>query len=159
MRWLKALLLRVLLWFLGRGICACARLDSRVAAEVAGWAEGQRLCLDIAPAGPAMSLAKQAGRLRFLGLRAAPEADLVIRFKHLEGALPVFLGLQSIAQSYAERRMTMKGDLTFAMSVVRVMLITEAYLFPALITRRIMQRIPPREVSMAHVYLSALFAA
>ncbi len=159
MRWLKALLLRILLWFLGRGICACARLDSRAAAEVAGWAEGQGLCLQIAPTGPAMALTKSDGRLRFLGLRAEPAADLVIQFKHPEGALPVFLGRQSIAQAYAQRRMTMKGDLTFAMSVVRVMLITEAYLFPGLITRRIMQRVPEREVSAARVYLSTLLTA
>jgi len=159
LRWLKILTLRALLWFLGRGICACARLDSRVAHEVAGWAEGQRLCLQIGPAGPAMAVAKEGGRLRFLGLRAAPGADLVIHFKHLEGALPVFLGQQSIAQAYAQRRLTMKGDLTFAMSVVRVILITEAYLFPGFITRRIMQRVPRRAVSAARVYLSVLLTA
>lgn len=156
MRRLKALGVRVLLWFLGRGACACARLDSRVAAEVAEWAEGQRLCLRIGSAGPAMALAKEGGRLRFLGLRTVPEADLVIHFKHLEGALPVFLGQQSIAGAYAQRRMTLRGDLTFAMSVVRVLLITEAYLFPGIITRRIMQRVPRREVSMGRVYLRTL---
>lgn len=158
MRPCKALLLRILLWFLGRGICACARLDSRVAAEVAGWPEGQRLSLQIARDRPAMSLAKEKGRLRFLGLQPAHDADLVIQFKHIEGALPVFLGLKSIGQAYAERRMTMKGDLTFAMSVVRVMLVTEAYLFPAHITRRIMQQVPRREVSMLRVYLRTLLA-
>jgi len=159
MKGMKALLIRVLLWFLGRGICACARLDSRVAAEVATWAEGVRVCLAIAPAGPAMSLELRAGRVRFLGLRAVADAALVIRFKHLEGALPVFLGMKSIARAYAERRMTLQGDLTLAMSVVRVMLITEAYLFPALITRRIMQRVPRREVSQARIYLATLLAA
>ncbi|MBP2018975.1 hypothetical protein J2Z79_002391 [Symbiobacterium terraclitae] len=159
MRGIKALLIRILLWFLGRGICACARLDSRVAAEVATWAEGASFCLAIAPAGPAMSLQLRAGRVRFLGLRPVADATLLITFKHLEGALPVFLGMKSIARAYAERRMTLRGDLTFAMSVVRVLHIAEAYLFPTLITRRIMQRVPRREVSMARVYLATLFAA
>jgi len=159
MKGLKALLIRILLWFLGRGMCVCARLDSRVAAEVSSWAEGAGLCLAIAPSGPAMSLARQGGRLRFLGLRPLPDATLLITFKHLDGALPVFLGQMSIARAYAERRMTMRGDLTFAMSAVRAILVTEAYLFPGLITRRIMQRVPVREVSMARVYLVTLFAA
>jgi len=159
MKGMKALLVRILLWFLGRGICVCARLDSRVAAEVATWAEGVRICLAIAPAGPAMSLELRSGRLRFIGLQAVADPGLLITFKHLEGALPVFLGMKSIARAYAERRMTLQGDLTFAMSVVRVMLIAEAYLFPTLITRRIMQRVPHREVSQARVYLATLFAA
>ncbi|HEY8347439.1 MAG TPA: hypothetical protein VIL07_09250 [Symbiobacteriaceae bacterium] len=159
MKALKALLIRILLWFLGRVMCACARLDNRVAAEVSTWAEGAGLCITVAPSGPAMALQRRDSRLRFLGLRTVPNATLSITFKHLDGALPVFLGQMSIARAYAEPRMTMKGDLTFAMSVVRAMLVTEAYLFPGLVTRRIMQRVPQREVSMARIYLATLFAA
>lgn len=36
------------------------------------------------------------------------------------------------------------------------MLLVEAYLFPRLITGRIMQRIPTREASMLRVYVAAL---
>ncbi len=156
--WWKAMLTRILLWFLGRGICACAALDSRVQAEVHGWADGVRIMMEVDPTGPAMALEKRGGRLRFLGVREVVSADLVIAFKHLDGALPVLLGLVSVARGYAERRMTMRGDIAFGMSVVRVMLLVEAYLFPGLITRRIMQRVPAREVSMARIYLSTLLA-
>ena len=155
---LKLLLARVILWFLGRGMCACAAVDSRVQAEVRDWTEGVRLTMQVAPAGPAMTVEKRAGRLRFLGARSVDAADLVITFKHIEAALPILLGMTSVAQGYAERRMTMKGDLTFGLSVVRVVLVTEAYLFPGLITRRIMQRVPVREVSMLRVYLSTALA-
>ena len=106
-----------------------------------------------------MALEKHGGRLRFLDHRQAAASDLIITFKHLDAALPVLLGQQSVAQASAERRMSIKGDLTFAMSVVRVMLLTESYLFPGLITRRIMQRVPAREVSMLRIYLSAVLAA
>lgn len=156
---LKALLIRIILWFLGRGMCACARADTRAQAEVRDWAEGVRIAMRVAPAGPAMALEKRGGRLRFLGPHGVDDADLLITFKHTDAALPILLGMTSVAQGYAERRMTMKGDLTFAMSVVRVMLLVEAYLFPRLITRRIMQRVPAREVSMARIYLSTILAA
>jgi hypothetical protein len=159
LRQLKTLLARVILWFLGRGICACAAADSRAQAEVREWAEGVRIAMLVEPGGPAMALEKRGGRLRFLGSRGVDSADLVIRFKHIDAALPVLLGMSSVAQGWAERRMTMKGDLTFAMSVVRVMLLVEAYLFPKLITRRIMQRVPDREVSMLRIYLSTTLAA
>lgn len=159
LRQLKALLIRIILWFLGRGICACAAVDSRVQAEVRDWAEGVRIAMRVEPAGPAMALEKRGGRLRFLGAHAVDGADLIINFKHADAALPVLLGMSSVAQGWAERRMTMKGDLAFAMSVVRVMLLVEAYLFPGLITRRIMQRVPAREVSMARIYLSTVLAA
>jgi len=159
MRLLKRLLARTLLWFLGRGLGACARLDSRAAEEVQGWEEGARVSLQVAPDGPAMAVEKRGGRLRFLGTRPVEDADLLITFKHLDAALPILLGMKSVARGYAERRMTMKGDLTFAMSVVRVMLLVEAYLFPRLITRRIMQRIPDRQTSMLRVYIAALLGA
>lgn len=159
MKQLKSALARLILWFLGRGICACALLDSRVKAEVQDWTDGVRIALAVAPTGPAVSLEKREGRLCFLGTRNIGEADLLITFKQIESALPILLGMKSIAQGYAERCMTMKGDLAFAMSVVRVILLVEAYLFPGLVTRRIMQRVPAREVSMARVYLSTLLGS
>lgn len=145
-------------WFLGRGICACAVADSRVQAEVRDWEEGARILMRVEPSGPAMALEKRGGRLRFLGTREIADPTLTISFKHIDAALPVLLGMTSVAQGYAQRRMTLKGDLTFAMSVVRVMLLVEAYLFPSLITRRIMQRVPKREVSMVRIYLSTVLA-
>lgn len=156
---LKAGLARLVLWILGRGICACAVADSRAQAEVRDWAEGVRITMRVGPKGPAMTLEKRGGRLRFLGTQPVETADLIIWYKHMDAAMPVLLGLTSVARSYAERRMTMKGDLTLAMSVVRVMLLVESYLFPKLITRRIMQRVPAREVSMARIYLSTLLAS
>lgn len=159
LRPIKALVARTIFWFLGRGICACAALDTRVQAEVRDWEEGVRILMRVAPAGPAMALEKRGGRLRFLGTRGAEMPDLVITFKHLGAALPVLLGMNSVSRAFADRRMTLKGDVAFAMSLVRVMLLVEAYLFPVLITRRIMQRVPSREVSMLRVYLSTLVAA
>lgn len=113
----------------------------------------------VGPDGPAVSLVKRGDRVRFLGTRAVPGAHLTIAFKHLDAALPVLLGQTSVAEGYAQRRMTMRGDITFGMSVVRVMLLVEAYLFPQLITRKIMQRVPERAVSMGRIYLSTLLAA
>lgn len=155
----KSAVARLILWFLGRGICACAGVDSRIQTEVGAWTEGTRVMLKVDPAGPAMLIAKEGGRLRFLGLREEPDATLSIYFKHLEAALLVLTGQISIPQAYAQRRITLRGDLTFALSVVRVMQVVEAYLFPRLITARIMQRVPTREVSVLRIYLSTLFAA
>lgn len=159
LRQIKALLAHTILWFLGRGICACAAVDSRVQAEVRDWEDGVRIAMRIEPGGPGMALEKRNGRLRFLGTGPIDSADLLIMFKHIDAALPILLGMQNVAQGFAQRRMTMKGDVTFAMSVTRVIILVEAYLFPALITRRIMQRVPAREVSMFRIYLSTAFAA
>lgn len=155
----KALLARLCLWFLGRGMCACATADSRVQAEVRDWEEGVCIALRAGPSGPAMAVVKRGGRLRFLGTRQVAAADLTITFKHIDALLPVLVGMTSVSRAFAERRMTIRGDITFAMSVVRVMVLVEAYLFPNLITRRIMQRVPAREVSMARIYLSTVAAA
>lgn len=71
------------------------------------------------------------------------EADLVVNFKNLECAFLVCTGQLGPAQGYAEHRMSIKGDLSQAMAYIRCLNILEAYLFPKIISRRIMKRVPP----------------
>jgi hypothetical protein len=153
-RWLA----RVIFWFLGRGFCAAAALDSRIQAEMASWEDGSRIAMKVEPDGPALTVQKRGRRLVFLGLREAPDATLAIYYKHINSALMVLTGRIGIAPAFVERRMTMRGDIAFALSVVRCMLLVETYLFPRWLVRTLMQRVPDKEVSSLRVYLRALFA-
>jgi hypothetical protein len=45
-------------------------------------------------------------------------------------------------QGYAEHRMSVKGDLAKAMSLIRCLNLVEFYLFPGFIARRILKRLP-----------------
>lgn len=88
-----------------------------------------------------MVLEKRNGRLRYLGSKKKP-ADLIISFKTVEAAFLVMSAQLSTPQSYAEHRATLKGDSTAAMSLIRCLNIVQAYLFPKVLSRRVLKRVP-----------------
>ena len=82
---------------------------------------------------------------------------MTIRFKSPADAFRVFTGQLSVAQAYAQHRFTLRGSMGLAMPFVRCVDIVEGYLFPAIMARRILKRLPKKEVSTARVYAAVLF--
>lgn len=153
---LKTLLAWAVFWFLGRGFQAAAALDRKIEEEVAGWPESFTMLMKIEPFGPSMAMGKRNGKLVYLGSGEA-EAHLAVRFKNIEAALLVLLGLIGIDRAFAEHRFTMKGDIiAYGMPLVRCLYRVEAYLFPAFIARGILKKLPVKERSSLRVYLKTL---
>lgn len=152
----KRLLAGIVFAVMGRGLVACARLDSRVRADAADWPDGTVVTLEIAPRGPRTSVRKLGGRLEALGGRRDVESTLLVTFKNVEGALPVLLGMKGVLQSFAEHRATLAGDVSLGISLVRCLHVVEGYLFPDLMTRRILPRPAKREVGHMRAYAGLL---
>jgi hypothetical protein len=154
-RAVKRFLAAVVFAVMGRGLVACARLDSRVREEVTSWPEGTIVTLAIAPRGPRTSVRKRDGHLTALG-GGDIEATLLVTFKNVDGALPVLIGMKGVLQSFAEHRASLSGDVALGMSLVRCLHILEGYLFPDLMTRRILPRPATREVGHLRAYAGLL---
>lgn len=152
----KRLLAGAVFWVMGRGLVACARLDSRVRAEVAAWPDGTEITLAIWPGNPRTSVRKSQGSIVALGSHPDTESTLTVTFKSVDAAFPVLLGIKPVLQGFAEHRATVHGDLRLAMSLVRCLHIVEGYLFPDLMTRRILSRKAVREVNRARAYAGLL---
>jgi hypothetical protein len=152
----KRVLAAVVFAVMGRGLVACARLDSRVRAEVLSWPECTVVTLAIAPRGPRTTVCKEAGRLVALGGRAGVEPTLLVTFKNVDGAVPVLLGLKGVLQSFAEHRASLAGDIGLGISLVRCLHIVEGYLFPDIMNRRILPRPAVREVGHLRAYAGLL---
>jgi len=148
---MKRRIIAIVFFFLGRGFAACARLDSRVKREVGRWADGTVVTLRVAPSGPQTSWSVKGGVFRHVGSRSV-EPTLLVTFKNADGALPVFLGMKGVLQAFAEHRSTLAGDISLGMSVVRCLHIVEGYLFPAVMTRRILPSPARREKPMIAAY-------
>lgn len=146
---------KLILWFLGRGLQSCTVLDDNVREEMQYFKEGTSILLKIEPSGPCMLLSKENGKLKFIGLKEA-HADLAIYFKNIEGAIAVLTGKSSIAQSYAEHRFVMKGNVASGMCLVRCLCILESYLFPEFITKKILKPSPVKSTNSLRIYISAL---
>ena len=84
---------------------------------------------------------------------------MLVTFKNPEGALPVFLGMKGVLQAFAEHRASLAGDVSLGMSLVRCLHIVEGYLFPAVMTRRILPSPAHREKPMIAAYALTIFTS
>lgn len=150
-----SLVVKIVFFVLGRGFQSIAARDEEVKREVESWEDSFSILFEVLPNGPYLYLQKQNGQLRTLGLQKG-EADLAISFKTLGSAFLIFTGQIGTPQGYAEHRMSVKGDLARAMSLIRCLNLVEFYLFPAFIARRILKRLPAmtmrRFALRLHVY-------
>lgn len=137
----KTFVVKTVLFVLGRGFQTIAARDAEVKAEVDGWDNKLSIMFEISPNGPYMTLQKIDGSLRYMGL-VKVNADLAVCFKNMDAAFSVFTAQISTPQSYAEHRISVRGDLPKVMSLMRCLDIVEFYLFPGLIARRIIKRMP-----------------
>lgn len=135
------LVVKTVLFILGRGFQCLAARDPDVKKEVDAWDEGFSIMFEILPRGPYMSLQKKNGKLKYLGLKKS-EADLIINFKNVDTAFMIFTAQMSTAKGYAQHRLSVQGDLVQAMSLIRCLNIIQFYLFPKFIARMILKRMP-----------------
>ena len=132
---LKAAVSKIVLFVLYRAIKVLAAEDSRIRQEFLSWPEGLTVILETCANGPAICLRKEGDR-----------------FRSLDAAFLVLTGQIGVARAYAEHRFMLSGDICQTMSLVRCIDIAESYLFPRLLTKRILRKVETREVSAIHVY-------
>ena len=142
----KKMVSAVILHFLFHGLNVLYQKDERVRLEVEEWEDGFT-----------WGKKTEEGLLRLYGREAVPEAmDLMIRFKSVDAAFLVMSGQVGVAGSYARHGFVLKGDIARAMSIVRCMDLVEAYLFPRLISKKILKEVPGKRMGLLHTYLAVL---
>ena len=127
--------------------------DSKIRAEACSWPQGKTLRMEV-PGGVGFTMT--ATPKGFCKTQQEGPADVTIRFKSPSDAFRVFTGQISVAQAYAQHKFVLRGDMALAMPFVRCVDITEGYLFPDILAKRILKRLPKKEVSSARVYGSIL---
>lgn len=152
----KTFLIRVIFWFLGRGFQSVASFDRAAANEIGSLNDSMYILLKVEPKGPCLVMQKRDGKLHFAGTRVPERVDMAIYFKNIEAAFMVVTGGIGIAQAYAEHRFTLKGDIFMTMPLVRALNITEAYLFPGFMAKKLMKRIPERSNSKFSIYMATI---
>ncbi|MFO7559113.1 MAG: hypothetical protein R6X10_09810 [Desulfobacterales bacterium] len=141
-KWFKALIAKIVFMVLGRAFQSGARHDSDIKKEVSAWPEGFIIIMNVLPFGPRMAMKKINGRLKYRGTKY-DDGDLVVNFKNLECAFLVLTPQIGSAQAFAERRMTVKGDIAYAMAFTRCLNTLLTLLYPKFICKRLLKRVPP----------------
>lgn len=136
---------KVVLFVLGRALQSLSKTDPLIRTETANWPEGFTLVMDILPKGGSMAVKRKADlSLSYLGTKfPAEQADVAIHINDVGSAFKMFTGQLGSDVAYARHAISAKGDLSYTVSVVRVINVVETYLFPRFMSSKLMKETPP----------------
>jgi hypothetical protein len=137
----KELVVRIIFMVLGRAFQSGSGHDPEIRKEIAVWPENFTVMMNVLPEGPRMILEKIHGKLKYRESKFI-ESDLVINFKNIECAFMVLTPQIGPAQAFAQRRITVTGNLANAMIFTRCLNIIIAYLYPKFVCKRLLKRVP-----------------
>lgn len=151
---IKAFISKIVLFFLYRGFKAGYKFDERIRKEIDEWKEGYTAIIETGIKNVRLCIRKENGKLKRID--GLDDADIVITFKSIDAAFLMFTGRLGVAKAYAQHRFTLKGEINKTMSLVRVIDLVEAYLFPKIITKHILKEVPKKNANLLRTYLYVL---
>ena len=145
----KILVSKVVLFFLGRGIITLFKNDSKIKQEIESWEDNFIIQITTEDTAINWQIQKRQGKLYRV---KESKPNLSISFKSVDILFKLVTGRLGVSKAYAEHRFLLKGEIKDAMSFVRVIDRTEGYLFPSIMTKRILKEVPKREKPMLEIY-------
>jgi len=140
--WFKSTLVRITLYLLGLGIQEACNLDPRAKKEMEKLPDPFTFSIGIHD-GIAATVQKKGGRMKYLRvINEKIQADLELRFKNLEYTYLAMTGRISTPNLGYHFRQYIKGDLARMMTMIRIMNIAQTLLFPNIIVRFYIKKVP-----------------
>ncbi len=156
----KTLVVKTILFILGKAMQNTVTFDEQAEKEIEGLQDGYTVQFEIAPQGPYMALRKEKGGLKFLGQKKV-EADLRLIFKNMEFAYLMLTARLSFPKVYSEHGLAVIGDPAHSMILYRLSNIVQFYLWPRVIARLVLKRVPDmtmgKMVKRLKIYSRILF--
>ncbi len=138
----KRIFIKTIFFVLGRAFQSASRHDADLKAELAALPNLLKIQMQVQPNGPQFNLQVLDGRLMYLGLKPMA-SDITIYLKNIECAFDMFTAQMGVVEGYTGHRIALKGNPVFGMIFTRCLFIVQAYLFPKIINKRVMRRVPP----------------
>ncbi|HEX6592263.1 MAG TPA: hypothetical protein VF050_09725 [Moraxellaceae bacterium] len=126
----------------GRGLVSASQVDDVIRREVGGFPKGFILQMMVMPNGPAFSAQVQDdGTLKLLK-NFSGKPDLCARFKHMSHAFLVLSFQEGTARAFANDRIFVDGEVSYAIRMVRCLTRMEVLILPKLVAERAVKRYP-----------------
>ena len=144
---------------LGRGAESVSRFNKDLKAELKAWPESYTVMMKVAPNGRELWLQKKGDRLKWISKQES-DADLIVLFKNLDTAFRIISTLSNVHSAFTQNRIMVYGDIAQSMVLIRILNIVQAYLFPPILSKNVLKRIPEfnfsQHVGWLRVYTSGL---
>ncbi|MGB5589384.1 MAG: hypothetical protein WBN31_00465 [Gammaproteobacteria bacterium] len=139
---LQKVYVRLMMWLVGRLLQASSAVDPVIQDEVAQLPDGFAFAMRVRAGGPGFAMRKQAGSLRLLRSDHRQSLDLSFDFKHLTHAFLVLGFIEGTATAFARDRMSVDGNPSAGMKIVRCLNRMESIVLPAFVARRALKEYP-----------------
>ncbi len=126
---------------LGVGFEVVSKNVPEMQKEISDWEDGRVFSLAVMHGGPAVSMKKENGVIKYLG-KGVKDGKLVLYFKNIDSALMVFTGLMGAHTAAVQRRTIVHGNIGQSVQAVRAMAIVQKYLLPEGMVRKNSKRPP-----------------
>ncbi len=156
----RRLYVQAMFQVMGRALQAVSEVDDTVKKEALALPNGFLFEMMVMPNGPRMVVEHTGlGRFHYHGDEAPRPVDLSIRFKHIAHAFLVLSFQEKTAVAFANDRMLVDGDISYAVRMTRVLNRLESFILPKLIAQRAVKEyprnlhLPQKLISGARIYL------
>ncbi len=142
----------VILRLIYRVLNVLYKYDSRVKKEIDRYEPGYtlKLAAGMKPNAPALAVQATGNGIRRIDPKTV--CDIEITMKNMEVSFLIFTGRMGIATAYAQHRFYVRGNTNEVMYLLRCIEILEAYLFPRVMTKRIMKEVPEKQRTSLAIY-------
>ncbi|TXJ06640.1 MAG: hypothetical protein E6Q25_08980 [Acinetobacter sp.] len=127
---------------IGRGLVMASQVDDEIKQEVAGFPAGLVFSMKVFPNGSRFVAKVQDDHSLKLLKDFNGKPDLTVTFKHLSHAFLVFSFQEGTARAFANDRMVVNGDVSYAIRLVRCLNKMEALILPKLVANLAVKAYP-----------------
>lgn len=159
----RRLYVELMFQVMGRALQAVSEVDATVQSEARALPEGFLFEMMVMPNGPRLIVEHTGnGRFYYHGTTAPRPVDLSIQFKHIAHAFLVLSFQEKTSVAFANDRMLVDGDISYAIRMTRVLNRLEAFILPRLIAKRAVKEypanlhLPEKILSAARIYLKVV---
>ena len=138
---------------MGRALQSASRFDPVIKEELKEWPDNLSIMYKVQPFGPDMMICKENGQLRRRP-SSEKEASIIIYLKNIEYSFLLMTTQKGTVQAFLESAAYLKGDVPIAMSLIRILDRVQYYLFPRIIAKRVIKRLP--NISLTSRYFGRL---
>ncbi len=125
---------------MGAAITVLGKKDGVVKELTEYYKEGEVIRMCTMQKNACLDLICKDGRMRVAKPWMAKKTALKIEFKNMQTLFEICMAKKSLHEAFCEHRMTMSGDISGAMSVMRAVYFVEATLFPWFMAKKVLKR-------------------
>lgn len=156
----RRLYVKLMFQVMGNALQAISEIDTTVQQEARALPEGFLFEMMVMPNGPSLVIEHTGnGRFRYHGNESPQAVDLSIQFKHIAHSFLVLSFQEKTSVAFANDRMLVDGDISYAIRMTRILNRLEAFILPRLVAKRAVKEypgnlhLPEKVLSASRIYL------